>query len=120
MLFLDYKEDLSLQTSSQSNTEDDFSTDTINLDIAVESIHGRSAKVHINTLSTYVAFGGGIYKMTDVKKMTAKEEFLKMSLKDRNCVVESFEDCRTRNLLRACNCVPWEVPGYQVSSNSYR
>ena len=54
--------------------------------------------------------------MTDVKRMTAKEDFLKMPLKDRNCEVEFYEDCRTRKLLKECNCFPWEVPGqgYQV------
>ena len=54
--------------------------------------------------------------MTDVKRMTAKEDFLKMALKDRNCEVEFYEECRTRKLLKECDCVPWEVPGqgYQV------
>ena len=47
--------------------------------------------------------------MTAVKKMTAKDGFLGISLKDRHCEVESYEDCRTRKLMEACNCVPWEV-----------
>ena len=73
------------------------------------------AKIHINTLSKATYFGGGSYKMTDVKRMTAKPDFLKMPLKDRNCEVEQYEDCRTRNLIEKCKCVPWEVPGFQVS-----
>ena len=52
--------------------------------------------------------------MTVVKRMNAKEDFLSMSMKDRNCEVELREDCRTRKLLETCQCVPWEVPGYQV------
>ena len=52
--------------------------------------------------------------MTDVKRMTAKEDFLKMELKDRNCEEELYEDCRTRKLLEKCNCVPLEVSGIQV------
>ena len=52
--------------------------------------------------------------MTDVKRITAKEDFLKMPLKDRNCEVKSYEDCRTKKLLEECKCVPWEVPGFQV------
>ena len=39
-----------------------------------------------------------------------------MSLKDRNCEVELYEDCRTRKLMKECNCVPWEVPGFKVRS----
>ena len=56
--------------------------------------------------------------MTDVKRMTTKKDFLKMSLKDRNCEVELYEDCRTRKLLEECNCVPWEVPDVQVQNHS--
>ena len=52
--------------------------------------------------------------MTDVKRMTAQEDFLKMPSNERNCEVELYEDCRTRKLLKECNCVPWEVPGFQV------
>ena len=52
--------------------------------------------------------------MTDVKRMTAKKDFLKMPLKDRNCEVELYTDCRTRKLHKECKCIPWEVPGFQV------
>ena len=37
-----------------------------------------------------------------------------MPLKDRNCEAELYEDCKTRKLLEECNCVPWEMPGYEV------
>ena len=56
--------------------------------------------------------------MTDVKRMTAKDDFLKMPLKDRNCEVEMYEDCRTRKLFEECTCVPWEVPGFQVKTDT--
>ena len=52
--------------------------------------------------------------MSDVKRMTAKKDFLKMVLKDRNCEIELYEDCRTRKLWEKCNCVPWNVSGIQV------
>ena len=41
--------------------------------------------------------------MTAVKRMTPTSDFLKMSLRDRNCEVEEYEDCRTRNLLKECH-----------------
>ena len=56
--------------------------------------------------------------MTDVKRMTAKQDFLKMPLKDRNCEVELYDDCRTRKLFEECKCVPFEVPGFQVQIDS--
>ena len=114
MILLDYNEDLALQALSNRKKASKTSNKTLDLDTAVGSIQGSSAKVQIDTLSTYVGFGGGSYQMTDVKRMTAKEDFLKMPLKDRNCEVELYEDCRTRKLLEECNCVPWELQGLQV------
>ena len=119
MLLLDYNEDRSLQVPyNNNNTDDVSSTETLNLDTALKSIQGVSAKIHINTLSPFIGFGGGIYSITDVKRMTAKEDFLRMSLKDSTCEVEMYEDCRTRKLLEECMCVPWEALGYQVKPHS--
>ena len=116
MLLLDYNEDRSLQTSSKQSRSSavESSKESLNFDTAFASIQGVSAKVHINTLSPFIGFGGGVYKMTVVKRMTAKEDFLKMPLQDRNCEVESYEYCRSKKLLEECKCVPWEVPGFQV------
>ena len=116
MLLLDYNTDRSVQTSFKDNQDAEFSKDTINFGKAVGIIQGKSAKVHIDTLSSFVGFSGGIYMITDVKRMTAKEDFLKMPLKEKNCEVELYEVCRTKKLLEECNCVPWEVPSYQVRS----
>ena len=88
MLILDSNTDRSLQTYGNANQDANFSKDTINFDTAVESIQGQSAKVHIDTLSPFVGFGGGIYMMTVVKRMTAKDDFIKMPLKEKNCEVE--------------------------------
>ena len=117
MLLLDYNEDRSLQISSRKDDRARAVNWTLNFGTAIESIQGASAKIVINTLSPFTGFGGGIYKMAVVKRITAKEDFLTMPLKDRNCEAELYEDCRTRKLLEQCNCVPWEVPGFQVISH---
>ena len=117
MMLLDYNEDRSLQASSNASNSFQSSNKELNFDIAVGNIQGVSAKVHINTLSSYISFGGGVYSLTDVKRMSATEDFLKMLLKDRNCYVESYEDCRTRSLIEECTCVPWEFPGFQVGEH---
>ena len=114
MLLLDYNEDRSLQISSNKSKVVKSSNTALSFATAVESIQGGSAKIQINTLSPYFGFGGGSYVMTDVKRMTAKKDFLKMPLKDRNCEIELYDDCKTRKLLDECNCVPWEVPGFQA------
>ena len=116
MFLLDYNEDRSLQTPIQTDDRKVSSNEVMNFDNAVESIQSVSAKIHINTLSPYIGFGGGIYTMTGVKRMRATEDFIKMPLKDRNCEVEQYESCRTRKLVQKCNCIPWEMPGYQVQS----
>ena len=118
ILLLDYNEERSLQKSPTEDEANKSSGSSLNFDTALESIEGAHAKVHINTLSPYIDFGGGIYKMSDVKKMTAKNDFLKMALKDRQCEVESYEDCRTEKLLIECKCGPWEHPGHQVKTTN--
>ena len=81
-----------------------------------EDINEREVKVEIGTLTPFKGFRVGTCKMTAVKRMTAKPDFLKMSLEERNCEVELYEDCRTRKLLEECGCVPWEVQGVKVRS----
>ena len=115
-LLLDYNQDRSLHTLTSEDKRDEDSKQTLSFDID-KQVQEESAKIYINTLSPYVGFGGGSYLMTDVKRMTAKEDFLKMPLKDTNCEVELYEDCRARKLLEKCDCIPWELLGIQVVIN---
>ena len=92
---------------------DSQTTTTFNLD-AIESLQMKEARIQIDTLSSDKDFGEGTYKMSDVKKMTAKSDFFEMPMKDKRCQVEHFEECRTRALLEECNCVPLEFRGIQV------
>ena len=110
MFLLDYNEDRSLHVPSLKVNTTRTSNETINFGMAFESIRVKSAKVQINSLSPYIGFGEGVYKMTAVKRMTSNEDFLNMLLEDRNCEIELYENCRTRKLLKKCNCVPWELP----------
>ena len=87
---------------------------TMNMGNSHKSHMASSVKIKIGTLSPNEHFGEGVCIMTDVKRMTAKADFLNMPLKERKCEVELYEDCRMRKLIEECNCVPWEVPGYQV------
>ena len=57
--------------------------------------------------------------MFAVKKMTAKTAFLEMPMKDRNCQVEPYEECRTRALLAECKCTPLEIMGLKVKSRLF-
>ena len=114
MILLDYNDDRSIQALSNLTKNANSPNSTLDFGTAIGSIQGSSAKIQINTLSPYVGFGGGSYQMSDVKRMTAQEDFLKMELKDRKCEVELYEDCRTRRLLEKCNCVPLELSIFHV------
>ena len=112
MLLLDYNTELSIQSnvgSSDIDKSEDMYLDTMDTE-------QYEAKIHINTLSQMTKFGGGSYKMTVVKRMTATSDFLKIPMTERECTVEEYETCRTRKLLEKCDCVPVEVPGYQVEN----
>ena len=113
-LLLDYNDDLSLHVTPHDEHSGRLSKEKLNFDRAIEIVERENAKIQINTLSPYVGFGGGRYQMSVVKRMTAKEDFLKIPLKDRNCEVEWYDDCRTRKLFEKCKCKPWEVPGFEV------
>ena len=118
-LLLDYQDELSLQAASSKDEENGNHQQDMDFD-NVASLNTEAAKVHIDTLSPFIGFGGGIYQMTDVKRMTATDDFLKMPLKERNCKVEQYENCRTKKLLEGCKCVPGEVPPYQVKTHLIR
>ena len=114
MLLLDYQEDLKIYQPLEE--KDDINSKiirTLNLD-TMEGILREEARIQIQTLSFDKGFGEGAYKMSDVKKMTAKSGFLDMPLEDRKCQKEPFEECKTRALIDLCNCVPWEMMPIQV------
>ena len=117
MFVLDYNGDRSIQITSENEevASSCSSQETMNFAASIHNLQSVSGKVHIGALSPFTHFGGGIYTMTLIKNLRAKDSFLEMSLAQRNCEVELYEDCRTRKLLEECQCVPWEVPGYQVT-----
>ena len=37
-----------------------------------------------------------------------------MDCMDKSCVADVSEECKAKSLLVECNCVPWEMPGFEV------
>ena len=106
MLLLDYNDDHSVHgRNSDKEKQVDSLSESINFDLPVRSLQSGAAKIQIGTLSPFVGFGGGMYKMTAVKRMTAKSDFLEMS----QCTTEEYEDCRTRMLVKECNDIGKQV-----------
>ena len=116
LLLLDYNDDLSLHVTPNDEHGGRLSKEKLNFDRAIESVQKKNAKIQINTLSPFVGFGGGSYEMSVVKRITASDDFLKMPLKDRNCEVELYEDCRNKKLIKECDCMPWETCGFEVGA----
>ena len=112
MLLLDLNENRDFHTSlhHHASVDDKY---RMNLDTE-NSMHDTSAKIQINAMLPDTKFGPGSYKMTSVKEMIATDDFIGMSSQIRNCEIESYDECRTRNLLAHCRCVPWELHNMRV------
>ena len=114
MILLDYQEDLSIHQYVEEEGEIDLRIGTtLNLETNLD-VQKKEAKIQIRELSSTKEFGGGIYKISDIKQMTATSAFLNMPMGEKQCTVHSFEDCKTKELLRKCNCVPLELKDIQV------
>ena len=125
MLLLDYNEDRSIY-APKANASTQYiqgmiakkinsKINRLNMDDAVD-IQRKEAKVHIGTLSSFRGFGGGTYKISDVKKMTTTEDFMNMPLEDRKCEVKPYEECQNQKLLEECNCDHLALIHNQVTS----
>ena len=118
MLLIDYNEHLSMHPSL-NRSEPVLNPTSLNMEKKGEE-EGTRAKVQVNTLSPIIGFGGGSFVLTNVKRMTASDDFLKMSLDERGCEVELYEDCRTQNLIQECGCVPSEMTVVQVFARCFQ
>ena len=125
MFLLDYNEDRSIYAPKANVSTQNIQgriakkinskIHTLNMDGAAD-IQRKEAKVHIGTLSSFRGFGGGTYKISDVKKMTTTEDFMNMPLEDRKCEVKPYEECQNQKLLEECNCDHLALIHNQVTS----
>ena len=113
LLILDMNEDLFVPIDSSNNTMSKSDPIDFSMNL-MTSPHQKSAKIHIKTLSSFKAFGSGSYKMTSVKRLKGKTDFLAMSMEDKRCSNNDYEECRKRRLFEKCQCVPWELGHIQV------
>ena len=114
LLILDMNESLlvPLDPPNESHrNESNFIEFSSNL---MTSKNGNDPKIHINTLRSFEAFGSGSYRLTSLKKLKGKRDFLSMSFSDKKCSLEDYEECRRKALLEKCQCVPWELRTSQV------
>ena len=96
------KDDNSKQESSLAIT-------TLNLEETSEESQGP--KMYMNTLERYTTFKQGSFAMSSLKRMTGTDNYI--ANEDKDCIVETFEDCQARRYLeevgKQCGCVPWSL-----------
>ena len=81
------------------------------LNIEQTKTNTQGIKIYINTLEKFDTFDFGSFAMRSLKKMTGTEAFLENT--DKDCYVETFENCQARRYLeevtKHCGCVPWSL-----------
>ena len=82
---------------------------TLNLEETREDT--KEPKIYLNTLDGYTTFQKGSIAMSALKKMTGTDNYI--ANKNKDCSVETFEDCQARRFLveveNQCACVPWSL-----------
>ena len=107
MLLIDLNTHLNFDTTPKiERTIEDKSKFSLDTELTRRD---SSAKIQINAMAPFTAYGPGTYMMSSVKRMKATKEFLGMDEDVRYCKEETYEECRTRNLIENCQCVPWEL-----------
>ena len=88
-------------------------TTRIPLDLESSGIEKRSAKIYLNTLSSYTDSKAGSFAMTALKKMAGTESFLKQTDKEKKCRIQTMESCQAQlyvdKVQTKCGCVPWTL-----------
>ena len=91
--------------------------------LASSGIDACSARIYLNTLSSFTDFRAGSYAMTSLKKMTGTDSFLKQTDEEKKCRIETLEDCQARSYIdrvqEKCGCVPWALSTAQLTKVSY-
>ena len=73
----------------------------------------HSAKIYLNTLSSFTDFRAGVFALSALKKMTGTKGFLNLGDESKNCRIESLEACMSKAYkkegLNHCGCIPFAL-----------
>ena len=67
------------------------------------------ATIFLDTLAPFSDNQGGNYALTDLKWMSGTESFLELSNKEKECQIETYEECQRGKVIEKCGCVPWQL-----------
>ena len=84
-----------------------------------EKIPSNSISIHLNNLVRYSDARPGIYKLSQLKKMSGSNGFLGLPDNARQCQIEQQEKCKRRSFIKECKnrCgrIPWSLQSAIVS-----
>ena len=86
----------------------DDSDDSKNSGKDVSSGNGF-ATIFLDTLAPFSGNEEGNYVMTGLKWMSGTESFLELSNEEKECQIESFDECQREKVKETCQCVPWQL-----------
>ena len=67
------------------------------------------ATIFLDTLAPFSGNEEGNYAMTGLKWMSGTESFLELSNEEKECQIESFDECQREKVKETCQCVPWQL-----------
>ena len=102
--------DIGVQNTRKRQSED---SNKQPLALASSGVDSGSARIYLNTLSSFTDYRAGRYAMTALKKMSGTEGFLKQTDEEKKCRIETLEDCQARSYIeivqQECGCLPWAI-----------
>ena len=91
----------------------DLDQKTVSLNLEPVSAESSSAQIYINSLHSFTDYRAGGYAMSSLKQMTGTVSFLNLPAGDKNCQLETFENCQSQKYLQEveqqCGCIPWPL-----------
>ena len=101
--------------SDDPQEEEIKATNKMSLNLGSSAVDKSSARIYLNTLSSFTGHKAGSYAMTALKKMTGTDGFLKQSDEDKKCISSTWQECEAKgyieNVQKRCDCVPWALSG---------
>ena len=111
---------------SRDNRESrlDHKHDPFTLSLKPQSDDMSSARIHLNTLTSFTDTRTGTYSLSVLKKITGTKNFKNLPDRFKDCQVEAFEECQTKMYAKEiqdkCDCIPWALGSTLRSSKVIR
>jgi len=82
------------------------------------------ATIHLDRIGGYSSKRPGKYYMSNLKKMTGTDAFMALSNSEKECQLDSYNDCKTESILseleNVCKCIPLELANFKKVGCHYR